>query len=83
VQETRKYTMARPSPWAPKVAALIDARNLSGALAQIKVAPSVRDLQALQKWVFNHPQHRVDKVLGQAIADQVLALSHPSLHRSP
>lgn len=75
--------MARPSPWAPKVAALIDARNLSGALAQIKVAPSVRDLQALQKWVFNHPQHRVDKVLGQAIADQVLALSHPRLHRSP
>ena len=75
--------MARPSPWAPKVAALIDARNLSGALAQIKVASSVRDLQPLQKWVFNHPQHRADKVLGQAIADQVLALSHPRLHRSP
>ena len=75
--------MARPSPWAPKVAALIEARNLSGALAQIKVAPTVRDLQALQKWVFNHPQHRADKVLAQAIADQVLALSHPRLHRSP
>ena len=75
--------MARPSPWAPKVAALIDAHNLSGALAQIKVAPTVRDLQALQSWVFKHPQHRGDKVLAQAIADQVLALSHPRLHRSP
>ncbi|MBV5297020.1 MAG: hypothetical protein JZU64_02500 [Rhodoferax sp.] len=40
--------MARQSVWAPKVLALIKGGNPAAAIAQIKVAPSVKDLQALR-----------------------------------
>ena len=71
--------MARPAPWATKVAAVIQA----GALAQIKVAPSVRELQALRALMMKHTQWKADKLLLQAVDDQVASLSHPRLHRSP
>ncbi len=41
--------MARPSPWPDKVLALLRAGNPAAAIAQIKVAPSVRELRALEK----------------------------------
>ena len=41
--------MARPSTWPDKILALLRAGNPSAAIAQIKVAPSVRDLKALEK----------------------------------
>jgi hypothetical protein len=44
----RKRSMARQSVWAPKVLALIKGGNPAAAIAQIKVAPSVKDLQALR-----------------------------------
>jgi murein endopeptidase len=37
--------MSRPSVWAPKIVALIKGGNSSAAIAQIKVAPTVKDLQ--------------------------------------
>ena len=40
--------MARGSDWAVKVQALIKAGNIDAAIAQIKVAPTVKDLKALQ-----------------------------------
>ena len=75
--------MARPAPWATKVVALIQAGNKSAALAQIKVAPSVRDVQALRTLVMKHAQWKTDKLLLEAVDDQLASLSHPRLHRSP
>ena len=75
--------MTRPAPWATKVAALIQSGNKSAALAQIKVAPSVRDVQALRALVMRHAQWKKDKLLLEAVDDQIASLSSPRLHRSP
>jgi hypothetical protein len=40
--------MSRPHVWASKVAALIQGGNTPAALAQIKVAPSVTDVEQLR-----------------------------------
>jgi hypothetical protein len=40
--------MARANDWAGKVMALVNGGNAPAAIAQIKVAPSVKDLKALQ-----------------------------------
>ena len=75
--------MARPSEWAGKVLALIKGGNTAAAIAQIKVAPSVKDLQAL------HTALATAKLAGRwrdvdaAIADNLALLSAPRLHRSP
>lgn len=75
--------MARQSIWAGKVLALIQAGNSTGAIAQIKVAPSVKDLNALRqqldaaKLLAHHPN------VNAVIDDMVAALSAPRLHRSP
>lgn len=75
--------MAKPNAWASKVLALIKGGNTAAAIAQIKVAPSVKDLTAL----------KTTMVLGQltgrwidvdaAIADNLALLSAPRLHRAP
>ena len=67
--------------WPGKVAALLKSRNVDGALAQIKVAPSVKDLQALQKLLENGSTD--SSTILSAIKDQIAALSSPRLHRSP
>ena len=75
--------MSRQSLWATKVAALIQGGNSPAALVQIKVAPSVKDLQQLRtlltsaKLLTRHPD------ISQTIADQVVTLSSSRLHRSP
>ena len=75
--------MARQSIWAGKVLALIQSGNSTGAIAQIKVAPSVKDLNALRqqldaaKLLARHPN------VNAVIDDMVAALSAPRLHRSP
>lgn len=75
--------MKRPAPWAAKVVALLDSGNKAAALAQIKVAPSVRDVQALRALLDRHVQWNKDRVVTQAVEDQITTLSHPRLHRSP
>jgi hypothetical protein len=75
--------MKRPAPWAAKVLALLDTGNKAAALAQIKVAPSVRDVQALQLLLGRHAQLKKDALLTQAVDDQITTLSHPRLHRCP
>ena len=40
--------MSRQSIWASKVAALVQSGNSQAALAQIKVAPSVKDVKQLR-----------------------------------
>lgn len=75
--------MSRQSVWATKVAALIQGGNSAAALAQIKVAPTVKDLQQLRalltsaKLLARHPN------VDDATRDQIVALSSPRLSRSP
>ena len=75
------HTMNRQSPWATKVASLIQGGNEAAALAQIKVAPSVKDLQQLRKLLgaalTRHPN------VDDATSDMIVTLSSPRLHRSP
>lgn len=75
--------MKRPAPWAAKVVALLDTGNKTAALAQIKVAPSMRDVQALQLLLDRQAQWKKDGIVRQAVEDQMVSLSHPRLHRSP
>lgn len=75
--------MSRQSVWATKVAALVQSGNSDAAIAQIKVAPTVRDVQQLRallataKLLARHPN------VDAATNDQIVALSSPRLHRSP
>lgn len=75
--------MSRPSPWPDKILALLRAKNPAAAIAQIKVAPSVRDLNALKKAL------AAAQLVGRwpdvdvAVDESLQALSAPRLHRSP
>lgn len=75
--------MSRPSIWAPKVAALVQGGNQQAALAQIKVAPTVRDLQQLRDLLLKKRLLAAHPNIDQATSDQIVALSAPRLHRSP
>jgi hypothetical protein len=75
--------MAHASVWAGKVLALVKSGNAAAAIAQIKVAPSVRDLQALQKAIRDAGLAGRWRDLDAAVADNLVALSAPRLHRSP
>lgn len=75
--------MARQSEWPGKVLALIKSGNTAAAIAQIKVAPSVKDLQQL------HAAMQKAQLLGRwrdvdlAIEENRTLLAAPRLHRSP
>ena len=63
--------------------ALLRAGNPAAAAAQIKVAPSVRELQALQKAVAAANLQGKWRDVDAAITESLQALSAPRLHRSP
>ncbi len=75
--------MARQSIWATKVATLIQGGNTAAALAQIKVAPTVKDLQQLRALLIANGSLARNKPVDDATSDQIVALSSPRLHRSP
>lgn len=75
--------MANRSSWPDKVIALLRARNEGAAIAQIKVAPSIRDLQALQKALAGAQLVGKWPQAERAIVEALQALSAPRLHRSP
>ena len=75
--------MSRQSLWATKVAALIKGGNTDGALAQIKVAPTVKDLKDLRLQLAALNLLAKYPNVDSATADQIVALSAPRLHRSP
>jgi hypothetical protein len=75
--------MSRQSPWATKVATLIQGGNTAAALAQIKVAPTVRDLQQLRVQLGAAGLLSRHRNIDEATSDQIVALSAPRLHRSP
>jgi hypothetical protein len=79
----RNYFMSQPHVWATKVAALIQGGNSAAALAQIKVAPTVKDLQQLRAILASTKLLTGNPNLDAAIQDMIMALSSPRLHRSP
>ena len=75
--------MARSNQWAGKVLALVKGGNTAAAVAQIKVAPSVKDLKALHAAMIVHKLTGRWRDVDAAIADNTATLSAPRLHRSP
>ena len=75
--------MALTSEWARKVLARIKGGNSAAAIAQIKVAPSVKDLKALQSLMQQGLLTDRWPTVDQAITDNLALLSAPRLHRSP
>ena len=75
--------MAKTSEWASKVLALVRSGNTDAAIAQIKVAPTVKDLKALQAAVTAAGLAGRSRPLDEAIDDNLALLSAPRLHRSP
>ncbi|WP_294768421.1 hypothetical protein [uncultured Rhodoferax sp.] len=77
-----KHTSSRQSAWATKVLALIQAGNSQAAMAQIKVAPTVKDLQQLRK-LMQAAKLPADRLLDEALEANLALLSAPRLHRAP
>ena len=75
--------MSHSSAWPGRIVALLRAGNPAAAIAQIRVAPSVRDLRALEKALAAGQLAGKWPDVDAAIADSVRALSGPRLHRSP
>ncbi|MES2785528.1 MAG: hypothetical protein V4684_08710 [Pseudomonadota bacterium] len=75
--------MATSSPWPGKVMAVLRAGNTAAAIAQIKVAPGVRELNALQKALVTARLAGRWRDVDIAIDESLAALSAPRLHRSP
>lgn len=75
--------MARNGLWAEKVLALARGGNTDAAVAQVKVAPSLKDLQALQAALIVHRLAGRWRNLDTAITDALDQLSAPRLHRAP
>lgn len=75
--------MARGSEWSNKVLALVKGGNTGAAMAQIKVAPAVKDLQHLQAALAAAGLAGRWRELDSAIVDNLALLSAPRLHRSP
>jgi hypothetical protein len=75
--------MAKPNDWAAKVLALVKSGNTDAAIAQIKVAPTVKDLKALKTLMIMGKLGGRWRNLDEAIDDNLALLSAPRLHRAP
>jgi len=79
----RGNTMAQSTIWASKVLALVKGGNTAAAIAQIKVAPSVKDLLALKKGLAAAQLAGRWTELDAAVDDNLALLAAPRLHRAP
>lgn len=75
--------MTRVNAWAGKMMAVLNTGNTSAAIAQIKVAPTVKDLKALQTSMLLSKMTGRYPTVDAAIADNLALLAAPRLHRSP
>ena len=75
--------MTRSSDWSSKVLSVLRTGNPAAAIAQIKVAPSVRDLNALRKALSAAGLNGRWRDVDAAIEDNLTLLAAPRLHRSP
>ena len=78
-----RHDVKPPSPWPGKILALLRAGNPAAAIAQIKVAPGVRELRALEKALADAQLAGRWRDVDLAISESLQALSAPRLHRSP
>lgn len=75
--------MAKQSEWPAKMLAVIKTGNTTAAIAQIKVAPSVKDLRQLQAALEKARLSGRWRELDLAIEENMALLAAPRLHRSP
>lgn len=75
--------MTQTNSWASKVLALAKSGNTAAAIAQIKVAPSVKDLNTLRSAIVAAKLAGRWRDVDAAIADNLALLAAPRLHRSP
>ncbi len=75
--------MAKQSEWPAKMLAVIKTGNTAAAIAQIKVAPSVKDLRQLQAELGKAKLTGRWRELDLAIDENLALLNAPRLHRSP
>lgn len=75
--------MAKQSEWPAKMLAVIKTGNTAAAIAQIKVAPSVKELRQLQAEMDKAKLKGRWRELDLAIDENLALLSAPRLHRSP
>ncbi len=75
--------MAKTGEWASKVLAIIKSGNSDGAIAQIKVAPTVKDLNQLKAALIVGGLMAKYKNVEAAVNENLVMLSAPRLHRSP
>ena len=75
--------MAKQSVWPGKVLAIIKSGNTAAAIAQIKVAPSVKDLRQLQAALAQAQLKGRWRDVDLAIDENMALLAAPRLHRAP
>jgi len=75
--------MTRQPDWASRVLALLKQDNTNAAIAQIKVAPTVKDLQALRDEMILKRMVGRWRAVDEAVEDNLGLLSAPRLHRAP
>ena len=75
--------MARGNDWATKVMAIVKSGNTAAAVAQIKVAPTVKDLKTLKADLLKASLTGRWRELDAAVDDNLALLSAPRLHRAP
>ena len=75
--------MATKPSWASRVLTLIQGGNSAAALAQIRVAPSVKDVEQLRKLLTAAQLLARQPALDAATLDQIDALKGSRLHRAP
>ena len=75
--------MAKQSEWPSKMLAVIKTGNVAAAVAQIKVAPTVKDLRQLQSEMDKAGLQGRWRELDLAIDENMALLAAPRLHRSP
>ena len=75
--------MSKQSEWPGKVLTLIKGGNAAAAIAQIKVAPTVKDLQQLQAAMDKAQLKGRWRNVDLAIEENLALLAAQRLHRSP
>jgi hypothetical protein len=75
--------MAKKTVWADKVCALVQGGNPSAALAQMRVAPTAKDLVQLRTLLDRAGLLAKHPTLALALEDHLALLSSPRLHRAP
>ncbi|MBN9411204.1 MAG: hypothetical protein J0H69_18830 [Burkholderiales bacterium] len=75
--------MARTNDWTSRILVLLKGGNTSAAVAQIKVAPTVKDLKALKAAMIVGQLTGRWRDVDAAVDDNLALLSAPRLHRAP